>query len=58
MHLIWNDIQMDGIDDDVMEEACIENDHNLWSIGALKYNDSPSTSKMVAKKTLATTTSP
>jgi hypothetical protein len=48
---------MDDIDDDVMVEACIENDHNIWSIGALKYNDSPSTSKVVAEKTLTTTTS-
>ena len=44
MHPIWDDIQMDDIDDDVMEEACIENDHNLPSIGSLQYNDSPSTS--------------
>ena len=29
-----------------MEEACVENDYNLWSKGAPKTNDSPSTSKM------------
>lgn len=49
---------MDDIDGDVMEEAFINNDHNLQSIGALKYNDSPSSSKMVLEKTSATTTSP
>ena len=28
-----------------MEEACIGNDYNLWSKGAPKTNDTPSTSK-------------
>ena len=42
---------MDDIDDDIMEEACVGNDYNLWSKGAPKTNDSPSTSKTVAKKT-------
>ena len=35
LHLIWDDTEMDDIDDDVMEEACIGNDYNLQSKGAL-----------------------
>ena len=58
LHLICDDIEMNDIDDDVMEEACIDNDNNLWSTGALKYNDSSSTSKTIAKKTPDRTTSP
>jgi hypothetical protein len=29
-------------DGDVLEEACVGNDYNLWSKGAPKANDSPS----------------
>ena len=48
---------MDDIDDDVTEESCVGNDYNLWSKGALKYNDSSYTTKVDVKKTLAETTS-
>ena len=45
MHLIWDDIELADIDDDVMEEACVGNDYNLRSKGAPKINDFTSTSK-------------
>ena len=48
---------MNDIDDDVMEDACVGNDDNLQSKGALKSNDYPSTSKTDAEKTLAVETS-
>ena len=49
---------MDDIDDDVLEEACVGNDYNLRIKGAPKYNNSPSTSKMIVEKTTHTVTSP
>ena len=45
LHLIWDDTELDDIDDDIMEEACVGNDYNLWSKDAPQINDSPSTSK-------------
>ena len=45
LHLIWDDNELDYIDDDIMEEACVGNDYNLWSSDTSKINDSPSTSK-------------
>ena len=57
LHLIWDDIEMDDIDEIVMEEACVGNDYNLWSKVAFKSDYSPSSSKMGVKKTSATTTS-
>ena len=45
LHLIWDDTEIDDIDDDIMEEACVGNDYNLWSKDAPQINDSPSTSK-------------
>ena len=42
---------VDNGDDDLLEEACVGNDYNLWSKGAPKYDDSPSTAKMVMRKT-------
>lgn len=56
LHLIWDYTEMDDIDDDVMEEACVANDYNLQSKCVLKYNNSPSTSKTVSKRTLAAST--
>ena len=56
LHIIWDDTEMDDIDDDVMEEACARNDYNLQSKGVLKSNDSPSTSKTDVKKNLVATT--
>ena len=50
INLIWDETEVDNGDDDVLEEACVGNYYNLWSKGAPKYNDSPSSSKMVAKK--------
>ena len=46
MHLIWDDNELDDIDDDIMEELCVGNNYNLQSMGAPKINDFPSTSKM------------
>ena len=46
MHLIWDDTELDDIDDDIMEEACVGNDYNLRSKGSPKINDFPSTSKI------------
>ena len=40
LNVLW-----DEDEDDIMEEACIGNDYNLWSKGALKKNDTPFTSK-------------
>ena len=57
LHLIWDDTEMDDIDDDVMEEACLGNDYNLRSKGAFKFSDSPYSLKMDVKNTPATTTS-
>ena len=51
LHLIWDDNEMDDIDDDIMEESCVGNDYNLQRKGAPKTNHSPSTSKMNVKKT-------
>ena len=45
LHLICDDIELDDIDDDIMEKACVENDYNLQSKGVPKINDFPSTSK-------------
>ena len=45
LHLIWDDIELDDIDDAIMEEACVGNDYNIWSKDAPKINDFPSTSK-------------
>jgi hypothetical protein len=46
LHLIWDDTELDNIDDDIMEEACVGNDYNIQSEDAPPINDSPSTSKL------------
>ena len=46
LHLIWDDTELDDIDDDIMEEACVGNDYNIRSEGAPKINDFPSTLKL------------
>jgi hypothetical protein len=46
LHLIWDDTKLDDIDDDIMEEACVGNDYNIWSKDAPKINDFPSTLKL------------
>ena len=46
LHLIWDDNELDDIDDDIMEEACVGNNYNIQSKGAPTTNDFPSTSKM------------
>ena len=43
LHLIWDDTELDDIDDDTMEEAFIRNYYNLRSKGAPKTNGSSST---------------
>ena len=35
IHLIWDDTEMDDIDDDVMEEVCVGIDYKLQSKVAL-----------------------
>ena len=45
LHLIWDDIELDDVDDDNMEEACVGNDDNIRSRNAPKIDDSLSTSK-------------
>ena len=45
LHLIWDDTELDDIDDDIMEEACVGNDYNIQSRDAPQINDSPSSSK-------------
>ena len=44
LNLIWDEEEIgDDDDDDIMEEACVGNYYNIWSKGAPKLNDSPST---------------
>ena len=50
LHLIWDDTELDDIDDDIMEEACVGNDYNIQSKDAPKINDFPSTSKSKSYK--------
>ena len=57
LNLIWDEIEVDKEDDDVMEEACVGNNYILRSKGVPTSNNSPSTLKTATKKTLATTTS-
>ena len=45
LHLIWDDTELDDIDDNIMEEACVGNDYNIQSKDSPKINDFPSTSK-------------
>ena len=45
LHLILDDTELDDINDDIMEEACVANDHNIQSKDEPKINDFPSTSK-------------
>jgi hypothetical protein len=45
IHLIWDDTELDDVDDDIMEEACVGNDYNIWSSGTSKINGAPSTLK-------------
>jgi hypothetical protein len=54
LNLIWDDKEMDDIDDDVMEEACVGNDYNVQSKVASTYNNSPCTLKMAMKNTPTT----
>ena len=46
LHLIWDDTKLDDIDDDIMEDACVWNNYNIWSKGVPKINDLPSTLKI------------
>lgn len=47
LNLIWDEEEFrDEDDDDIMEEASIGNDYNIRSKGALRINDTPSTSKI------------
>ena len=46
LNVLWDEDDFgDEDEDDIMEEACIGNDYNLRSKGALKKDDKPSTSK-------------
>jgi hypothetical protein len=42
LHLIWDDTELDDIDDDILEESCAGNSYNLQSKGAPRTNDSSS----------------
>ena len=46
LHLIWDDTELDDIDDDIMEEACIGNDDNIRSRDAPQINYFPSILKL------------
>jgi hypothetical protein len=46
LHLIWDDTELDDIDDDIMEKACLGNEYNPRSRNAPKTNDFPSTLKI------------
>jgi hypothetical protein len=50
LHLIWDDIELEDIYDDIMEEACVWNNYTLWSKGAPKINDFLSTLKLGSSK--------
>ena len=54
LNLIWDETEVANGDYDVLKEACVGNDYNLWSKGAPKCEYSSSTLKMAMKKTLAT----
>jgi hypothetical protein len=45
LHLIWDDTELDDIDDDIMEEVCMGNNYNIKSKGAHKINHFLSTLK-------------
>ena len=45
LHIIWDDIELDDIDYEIMEEACVGNYYNTQSRNAPEINDFPSTSK-------------
>ena len=46
LNVLWDEDDFrDDEEDDIMEEACIGNDYNLWSKGALKKDNKPSTLK-------------
>ena len=51
LNLIWDEVEVDNDDDYIMEEARVGQDYNVDSKGNPKLNDSPSASKIVAKKT-------
>ena len=44
LHIIWDNIELNDIDDDTMEESCVGNDYNIQSKDAPKINDFTSTS--------------
>ena len=46
LDLIWDDIKLDDIDDDIMEEEYVGNYYNIRSKSAPKTNYFPSTSKI------------
>ena len=59
IHLIWDETKLHDINDDIIEEACVENSYNVWSKGAPKTNYSSSTLKMgSSKKTKITQRNP
>ena len=46
LNVLWDEEDFrDEDDDDIMEEACIGNDYNIWSKGSLNMNDTTSMSK-------------
>ena len=45
LHLMWDDTELDDIDYDIMDEACVGNDYYIQSKDAPKINECPSTLK-------------
>ena len=50
-NMIWDEVEFNDDDDDIMEEACVGHDYNLRSKGTPKSNDSPPAIKTSANKT-------
>ena len=50
LNMIWDEMEVDNDDDDIMEDECVGHDYNIISKGTPKSNDSSSTSTTIAKK--------
>ena len=57
LNLIWDEVEANNDDDDIMEEACVGHDYNIHSKGTPKSNASSSIAKTVTNKTPTTTVS-
>ena len=50
LNLVWDETELDNMDDDVMEEACVGIDCNLWSKGTSS-TSKPATIASTSKET-------